>query len=367
MDKATLLQIVPRAPGNLDGVGDYARQLARCLLRLHEIRTIFVSAETTESAQTTDGFEILSPLRSVGERIHPPNSLLLHYVNYGYDPRGIPLWLPAILRRLQQAGSGKVVTVFHELYATGSWRQSAFWLGPLQIRIARSLARMSATSIVSNEVQGEQLERLAPEAKIVVQPVPSNFGEPDISAEELEARDPHRWVICGGTELILRSLASFLQTLSHFPEAFAPHQLCIVGGRDQPYLRAKLSALQNLEASYYPEVNPVAASDLIGKCAFGWVDYFLHSEVPMVAILKSTAFAALCAHGVIPVLPHGGTPVLLREDSLPGPFFVSANEHRLPRAAERASVASAILSWYDRNASSTDLAKVVAAAFAPAS
>lgn len=366
MDRSTLLQIVPQAPGNLDGVADYARQLARCLLRLHNIRTIFVSAEASESAQTEDGFEILSPLRTRVERIHPPTSILLHYVNYGFDPRGVPLWLPSILRRLHQAGTGRMVTVFHELYATGSWRQSAFWLGPLQVRIARSLARMSATSIVSNEVQGEQLKRLAPEARIVVHPVPSNFGEPDISAEELEARDPHRWVICGGSELILRSLDSFLQTVSHLPEAFAPRKLCIVGGRDQSDLRAKLSALRTLEVSYHPKVDAVVASDLIRDCAFGWIDYFLHPEVPMPAILKSTAFTALCAHGVIPVLPHGGACVSHIGDPLPGPFFVNANDQCLPRAEERASTASAILSWYNRNASSTDLAIMIATAFAPA-
>ncbi|MDQ2987426.1 MAG: hypothetical protein M3R13_12045, partial [Armatimonadota bacterium] len=330
MDKATLLQIVPRAPGNLDGVGDYARQLALGLLKLYNLRTTFVSAAPSESGETNNGFQVVSPLRTMAKVPSPPTSLLLHYVNYGYDPRGIPLWLPSVIRRLQRSGSGKLVTVFHELYATGSWRQSAFWLRPLQMRIARSLACMSATSIVSNEVQGEQLKRLAPEARIVVQPVPSNFGEPEISLEELEARDPHRWVICGGTELILRSLDSFLQTISYVPQAFTPRQLCIVGGRDQADLRAKFGFFQNLEVSYHPGVDAGVASDLISKCAFGWIDYFLRPEVPMAALLKSTAFAALCAHGVIPVLPYGGASVLLHGDSLQGPFFANAREQNLP-------------------------------------
>jgi hypothetical protein len=42
------------------------------------------------------------------------------------------------------------VTVFHELYAVGSWRQSAFWLRPVQMHIAQRVAGLSAISIVSN-------------------------------------------------------------------------------------------------------------------------------------------------------------------------------------------------------------------------
>ena len=214
-----LLQIVPRAPDDCGGVGDYARQLARRLQELHGITSTFVSAAPTSSSTAIDGFEILSPLRAFSAIINPPPALLMHYVNYGYDPHGVPVWLPSVLRRLQNACRGRLVTVFHELYATGSWRQSAFWLQPVQTRIARAIARLSATSIVSSQIQQAQLERLAPGAKVVVQPVASNFGEPALSFAELAGRDPHRWIICGGTELVERSLRSFLQNA---PRVAAP-------------------------------------------------------------------------------------------------------------------------------------------------
>jgi len=155
-----ILQIVPRVPGDCDGVGDYARQLARCLQQSHGIRTTFVSAAPIKAPKTDEGFDVLSPLRSISALVRPPTSLLLHYVNYGYNAHGVPIWLPAVLRRLQSAGRGRLVTVFHELYASGSWRQSAFWLRPVQMRIARSLAGMSAISIVSNEIQRERIKRL---------------------------------------------------------------------------------------------------------------------------------------------------------------------------------------------------------------
>jgi hypothetical protein len=91
-------------------------------------------------------------------------------------------------------------------------------------------------------------------------------------------------------------------------------------------------------------------------------DYFHQPDVPMATILKSTAFAGFCSHGVIPVFPHHGSPIHLRQDTLPGPFFVAGSGQNLPSEQERATIAKSIYDWYRRNASSLHLAKTVAAA-----
>ena len=92
----------------------------------------------------------------------------------------MPFWLPPGLRRLQQASGARLITVFHELYASGFWWQSAFWLRPLQVRIARSITALSDICIVSSEVARQQLVGLVPKARIIVRPVFSNFGEPTL-------------------------------------------------------------------------------------------------------------------------------------------------------------------------------------------
>jgi len=84
--------------------------------------------------------------------------------------------------------------------------------------------------------------------------------------------------------------------------------------------------------------------------------------VPMATILKSSVFAAFCAHGVIPVFPQGGSAIELRGDTLPGPFFVSQSRQNLPAESERAKVAQELHEWYGRNASSQCLATIVQAA-----
>lgn len=360
--RADLLQIVPRAPDECGGVGDYARQLARRLRERHGINSIFVSAAPVNSSRTFGGFELLAPFRTISKTIAPPAALLLHYVNYGYNPSGVPSRLPTRLQRLKQAGDARLVTIFHELYAAGSWRQSAFWLSPLQKQIARSIAELSNTAIVSNEIQGAQLRRLAPETRIVQQPVMSNFGEPSADSEVLAARDPHRWVVCGGTELLERSLRSFTRNAARIPAFCSPRELFVIGGTERSEVRAHLERLPNIVSHYHPKVQSSTASEILSTCAFAWLDYFHQADVAMATILKSTIFAAFCAHGVIPVFPHNGSPVSLNQDRLSGPFFVTEFENNLPSETERVRVAESLQGWYARNASSEHLSLTVATA-----
>ncbi len=326
----TILQIVPRLPGSREGVGDYASELAAGLARSHGYETEFVTDAIISEKQW-----------------RPPaaTAVVLHYVNYGYDPRGVPSWLPQKVSEIQQRCGGRLITIFHELYASSSWRRSAFWLQPLQKRIARALAESSSVSIVSSAVLAEQLRRLAPRARILVRPVLSTLGEPSLSRTQIDQRDPRRWVICGGSELIKRSLRSFPGV----------GELFIVGGADRAEIRRSVDA-----AHYLPDVEATVASRILASCAFGWIDYFERADVPTAAILKSTAFAAYCAHGVVPVFPSAGSAVALGDDALPGPFFPG----NLPAGSERPAIAQSVYDWYGRNASSAHLAESIASEIA---
>jgi hypothetical protein len=358
--KRSLLQIVPRAPGGHDGVGDYAQSLARKLRQHHSFETTFVAGTHSSVIETSDGFRIRSPLRHF--EAGPPDPIILHYGNYGYDPRGIPLWLPRVLHNLKS--SAPLLTIYHELYARGSWRQSAFWLRPLQMRLARSIARLSDRAMVSSEVWRDQLLRLAPETRVIVHPVISNFGEPELTPEAIAVRDPHRWIICGRSELLERSLHSFLRIADRIETGCAPRELFVIGGAENAATRETLREQKKIKTHYHPAVKASFASEILARCAFGWLDYFVHSDIPVPAILKSSSFAAFCAHGVIPVSPQSGAAIALGGDALPGPFFVSSSGQKLPSASERALVAQSIYSWYQRHACSAHLAATVAAALA---
>lgn len=361
-----ILQIVPRVPGFHDGVGDYALQLARRLRADYHSETVFGSAVPTSAPPGMD-FHVLAPLDTISEtqcRERECADIILHYVNYGYQNRGVPMRLPPILRRLRGWCGGRFVTVFHELYASAPPWRSAFWLQPLQKSLAQDIARTSDACIVSSETMGNMLRQLAPDTSISVHPVISTVGEPAFSADQFVNRDPHKWVIFGGTYLVGRSLRSLASSIAAIPQSFVPRELFILGGKDNSMVRAKLDNLSGVRSRYLPEIEARAASQILSSCAFGWIDYFRQRNVPMGAILKSGSFASYCAHGVIPVLPQGGSPIAVRNDSLPGPYYINHQGSSFPLESELPKIAREIYEWYQRNASSGQLAKGIAAALA---
>ncbi len=356
-----ILQVLPRLPGKADGVGDYARTLAERLRDNHGLETTFVAAQASDR-QAAAPFPGHSPFREFARQpLEKKAGIILHYVNYGYGRRGIPLWLPAALRRVKSVAP--LLTIFHELYASGSWRQSAFWLRPLQIRIARQVAELSEAAIVSNQVSCRRLQELAPGLRIVIHPVISNFGEPRLeTGAQIAARDPHRWAICGGKDLIERSLHSFLAVVPQIDSWCAPRELHLIGGPENPSVRRVSEKEKRLKMYLYPEVSAAVASEALGQCAFAWIDYFVKADEPIAAVLKSSAFAALCAHGVIGVTPSGAGSIGIGSDRLPGPFFLASHGRKLPSEGEWEQLVWEIYSWYQRNASSDHLAATIAAA-----
>lgn len=341
-----ILQIVPHPLGTHDGVGDHAVILAKILQTGYGRETVFVSA---------------GDISKVASKTY--DDIILHYVNYGYQKRGVPFALLRVLRQLCRSG-GRLVTIFHELYASGSPWQSAFWLRPFQVHIARSISRISDFCIVSSDMMARQLQGLTPDVRVSVHPVFSNFGEPLLSPAQMANRDPHRWVICGGTALVERSLRSFWAIIKQIPPTVSADELFVIGGKDNPIVRSMLPCLTGTRSDYRPQIAAEEASQILSTCSFAWLDYFHRPDVPTDALLKSSAFAAVCAHGVIAVLPHPGSLISIEADPLPGPYFVNEQRCQLPPEQDRHEIANKIYNWYQRHASADHLARGIAAALA---
>lgn len=358
----TILQIVPHSPGAFDGVGDYALNLARTLSASHGIGTTFLAAEKSRTT-SSDVYPVIVGLNSAScsELARSHGHVILHYVNYGYQSRGIPFRLVPMVRELRHNCRGRFLTIFHELYASAPPWKSAFWLQPLQKRIARRIAQLSSACLVSSESMRRQLEKMTSGTQTSVYPVPSNFGEPDLSLGQFGQRDPHRWAICGGTALIEKSLKSFREIIDWIPEEISPQQLFVLGGSDSSAVRALLR-LPGIDTDYRPRLAPADASEILSTSSFVWLDYFHQPDVPGDVLLKSGAFAAACAHGAIPVLPHRYSVISVEADALPGPFFIEPSFSELPAADDRAKIAARFYDWYQRHASAKHLARGIARA-----
>jgi hypothetical protein len=354
-----VLQIVPYMPGSYEGVGDYALRLAERLRSDYATNTIFAAAEPSSPSRVMD-FAVVAPLDATVERACVDcHGIIVHYVNYGYQKRGLPVRLPLFLQRLREVCHGRLVTIFHEFYASSAPWRSAFWLQRWQKSIARKIVCVSDACVVSSEVMREILLQVAPATVVSVHPVVSTLGEPAISSAEFFRRDPHRWAIFGGTHLIKRSFNSFRRSLQNIPESFAPREVFILGGRDDNELRREIAQIRNINCHYHPAIPANVASDVLLSCSFGWIDYFHRPDVAAGVILKSGSFASYCAHGVIPILPHTAAEVAVADDRLPGLYYVTQGHTNLPAKSDCENVSSNIYGWYRRHAHSENLARAI--------
>jgi hypothetical protein len=368
MSDGSILQIIPELPGTLDGVSDYALNLARALTARHGLTTVFaVNRET--SVQTKEGFQVVSGLGQGG----PADALaqqcthvILHYVNYGYQPRGVPLALVRFSRELRGQLRGRWVTMFHEIYAWGPPWKSEFWLRPLQVKIARELIDLSDVCFVSNTTVEKEIHLYDATKQVRLAPVLSNFGEPELT--DFSRTSPRRWTICGGTASILRSLSSFERIHRSIPEPFFPNHLDVIGGQETKSIRALIErvadATPGLSCHYHPNMAVAEASALLAQCSFGWLDYFGKGRMWPGMILKSGVFAAYGAHGVVPVFSHREEVLAVAEDPFPGPWFMTPRTRRFPDPGGLAEVRKEIYSWYWVHAASPCLARFYAEALA---
>src|SRR5271168_328683 len=129
----TLTHIVPALAPQLDGVGDYALNLALHLRQSHGIQSRFIVCDPQwDGPSRVEDFAVRrlrirneagvwSLLAQVKER---HSAVLLHYAGFGYHKLGVPLWLYLGIKSWlaeraggPAGGSKQFSTVFHELWS----------------------------------------------------------------------------------------------------------------------------------------------------------------------------------------------------------------------------------------------------------
>jgi hypothetical protein len=317
-----LTQIVPRLPPPVEGVGSYAEALAGALAA-GGIATRFVTAEAARTAE-----DLLAVLD--GEENGP---VLLHYANYGYHPRGCPRGLVEGLTSWSRHGAGRLlVTLFHEVWATGPPWRSSFWLAPLQRRLAAALARLSAEMVTSLDLYARMVRPWAGERPIRVMPVFSTIGEP-AAVPPLAGRAP-RMVVFGGRGVRSRAWGRELPALAAASRELEIEEILDVGPATTVPERVGAIPVRSLG---------VLTAEEAGACLLGARAGFLSYPPPFLP--KSTIFAAYCAHGVAPVcawsrpaVSAGPLPPFWRTDADPAKSAARARawygEHALARQAE---------------------------------
>lgn len=301
-----VVQIVPHLPPPFEGVGTYASALAEALAK-SGIETRFLVPDRT--------------VQGLLREIRDAETVLLHYAGYGYQRRGCPVWLAEGLDRWR----GRLVTLFHEVFAFGPPWRSSFWLLPVQRRIAARLARRSAALVTTLEIYEARLRPWTRDREVTVMPVFSTVGEPAaVPGFEERAR---RIVVFGGAGVRGRTWGPFLPELARTARELGAEEILDVGPPvDLP------GAVGGVPVRGLGVLPPAAVSDLLLGSAVGFLAY------PPDFLPKSTIFAAYCAHGVLPVCAwHGGRHYWTGEGD-PQAIASAAREwyggHALARQAE---------------------------------
>jgi hypothetical protein len=336
-----VLQIVSSLPPALDGVGGHALALARALAAGNVMSRFLVAAPSQKAAAGTGGL----PETAVAERgsaalarqlaASGTDLVLVHYVNYAYERRGCPAWLVGGLARWRAGAPGRrLVSVFHEVYASGPPWRSSFWLSPIQRRLAARLLRASDAAVTSLDLYGRMLARWRPRRAVAVAPVLSTVGEPAAMPPPAERR-PRVLLVFGSAGNRCRAYGQLRPFLASASRALKIVEIVDLG----PTLADLPAAIDGVPVRALGPLPEEQASAVLSRAFAGFLGY------PPPLLGKSSIFAAYCAHGLVPVCawPRPGRPASPREDA-PPPCWNPCAAAAAP--AEPAALAARALDWY---------------------
>jgi hypothetical protein len=326
----TLVQLVAPGPG---GVRDYLESLRR------QWNTAGLPSHVVALSQADARARSLADrLERLTDQEGHACSLLLHFSGYGYQKRGLCFWL---LRELEHArarlGSRlHVVTMFHELFASGPPWQSAFWLSGAQAWIAERLVRASDRVLTNSQHHAHELRyRLGARAPVHVWPVFSTVGEPTRVRPASERA--LRLVVFGAESTRRRAL----ERLPRHVELLRRHGVVVLVEAG-PGIAVCPPAL-GLDRRFVGRLDEPTLRTLLEGSAFGLIDY------PSIHLGKSTVFAAYLVHGCVVLNTAPGGP---DADGLErGQHYLTLDDTPVlpPTAAERQVMADAGRAWYARH------------------
>jgi hypothetical protein len=298
-----VIQLVPRLPPVVDGLGDYALLLARKLRETFGIHTHFLVGDPDWTGPLElEGFPVSQvsdrTSHSLQDLLNTPqgSTLILHYVGYGYAKRGCPTWLiDGIWAWKKSTHHSHLVTMFHEVYAAGRppWT-SAFWLFLWQKQIASRLVQLSDSIVTSKKLYADILQTLGGcHLNIPVLPIFSNIGEPE-NPPPLHTR-AKKLVVFGGSTNRRQVYQQASTTLRDVCQLLGIEEIVDIG----PRLTSLPQTIANIPILEMGPLTAPTISQIFLQSSVGFLNY--NPDY----LAKSGIFAAYCAHGLLPINVRG--------------------------------------------------------------
>jgi len=320
------------APGT-NGLCDHVDQVVSALGDQHlpAIKRIGV----TSSAQEVDvsrGILMRGDSRALDhlldQSVTSDCTLVVHYVGYGYERRGCPFSLIRSLRRSRSSRDFRVISVFHELYASGPPWTSAFYAEPFQRFLFRALVDLSDKVVTSTPAYRRILEQHCRSTDM--HPVTSNVGEPT-DPRELKDR-PNRAVAFGLPPSRRRLMES--GTLESVLQKLGVDEVLEIGERSSRHP----PDIAGVRWHQCGVLSREEVSELFLQSRFGLLSY------PRNFLSKSGVFAAYSSHRMVPVLlANSGSEV---EELIPHIHYLDGSDMDPIDTGTLQSVADECWHWY---------------------
>ncbi|MBD2075253.1 glycosyltransferase family 1 protein [Phormidium sp. FACHB-592] len=336
-----ILQIYPRLPPTIDGIGDYAMTLAKGLSQCN-IRTYFMTAHQ-EKMFGDERFPIVplhthSPQAFVDAIPQHIQAVILHFSDYPYDAkRGIPVWLVRALETMKQQRSLRLLVMFHE-FPSFYLLKKTFYLFPWQRSVAWQLAQLADVIITNNAVTKTLIAKyfLAKDKQppILNLPVFSNIGELE-KLLPLEQRQ-RRLIVFGTPGRRARIYQRSQAMLKNCCQLLGIEEICDIGSP----LHLDQSTLAGIPLVEMGEQPAARISQLMSDSLAGIVYSTDNGR-----LAKSGVFATYCAHGLVPIVTQEKATLL---DGLQAETnFLFAGMQAESLAMERLqAIADAAHQWY---------------------
>ncbi len=288
-----ILQIVPRLYPDVDGVGDYALQLAQQLYNCSQILSEFLVFRPNPRLQSqVDQFPVHRlenhTVQGMLEQI-PANvsTIFLQYSNYPYlqGKLDAPMWLVDALKILKDRGL-RIIVMFHELPTLRY--KGIHCPNFVQRRVSHGLARV-ADVVVTNNTAFQQT--LSGWTKSPVHCVP-NFSTIGEAAAVKPLAERNRSLIVFGSSDRTRVYRNNINTLNNICKILNIDTLYDVGRPvDWDFQGLNMNVVKT---GFLPaaEISALMADSLAGV--------FDYRRFPR-NLAKSTVYAAYCSHGLLPV------------------------------------------------------------------
>jgi hypothetical protein len=330
-----ILTLVPTLPPTINGLGDYAYLLAKSLKGIYSLDTIFLNSDHKYINTYLDGFsiEIFKDKNSKTFRdlliSYNPNVLIINYVGYAYSKHGIPFWLTkALIQWKRTKADCTIITIFHELYASGLPWQKSFYLNFLQKSIAYKLFNLSNHVITNTEITFDILKKIDSEKSIYFIPVFSNITRCK-QLKEFKARDNN--LIIFGSAALRSKLFRNILLMTEWVEKLKIDKIIEIG----PSRAEGVNSINGIPIFNSGVLSDSDISVILNNSKYGMLDYPTH------LLSKSGVFGAYASHGVVPIIINGDN----RGESLlqnGKHFLLQINESIMAN-----EVSSNLTSWYE--------------------